>query len=92
MDKYLFTGNDKQESDGSKMKQPQAPPNQFVGPHPMMMPFNPMMMNQPLFIDPMGRLMMLVPVPLDPSRSPLFAQANPQQVPQGPPVPGIFSS
>ena len=94
---FLSTGNDKQESDGSNMKKPQAPPNPFVPPHPMPIPmpqftpFNPMMMNQPpLFIDPMGRLMMLVPV--DPSRfAPPFAQGSPQQaVPQGPPVPGML--
>ncbi|XP_046444317.1 protein EARLY FLOWERING 5-like [Daphnia pulex] len=97
----LPLGADKQESDGSKMKQTSssaAPQSLPVNPfNPMMQPLNPAMqqlnpmmqpfpmMNQPpLFIDPMGRLMMLVPfnpqlLPRDPNQQ--------QALPQGPPIP-----
>ncbi|KZS12875.1 Uncharacterized protein APZ42_022101 [Daphnia magna] len=91
---------EQKQSDGSKIQQaavnpfviPQHPPQPIpmtpFNPmmqqlNPMMQPFGPMM-HQPLFIDPMGRLMMLVP--FDPSRLNLAAQAGPQG-PQGPPLP-----
>jgi hypothetical protein len=65
------------------MPQSPVPQSLPVNPfNPMMQPFP--MMNQPLFIDPMGRLMMLVPfnpqlMPRDPNQQ--------QPLPQGPPIP-----
>jgi hypothetical protein len=63
------------------MMQPLNPAMQQL--NPMMQPF-PMMNQPPLFIDPMGRLMMLVPfnpqlLPRDPNQQ--------QALPQGPPIP-----
>lgn len=81
--------------DGTKLKQQSTPtPNPFAIPHPMPLPMTPFnqgmapftpILNTPFFVDPMGRLMMLVPV--DPSRLP-FLPPNVQQAPQGPPIPG----
>jgi len=83
------------------MKQVVPPQLALGAPPPGMVPFNPMasfsspmMMNQqPVFVDQMGRVMMLVPHQafFDPIRNAFVVRDNnmPQQMqgPQGPPVP-----